>query len=309
MMPEFTKYPHIERLGSDDVDGITVGKCYVFPKIDGTQSSVWLDADGSLCAGSRRRTLSLEDDNAGFMAHVLTPDVGARFHRLIAEHGGNWVVYAEWLVPHSLKTYRDDAWRKVYVFDIYDTDTEKFIDYDTYAPILDAYDITYIPVLEVVTNPSEEHLLGLLDRNTYLIKDGCGVGEGIVIKRYDFVNQWGRTTWAKIVRNEFKEQNAKAFGHKEVDMMPFEARLAQEFVTVGRVTKLKDRMREDGPLNSRRIPELLNRTWHDVITEEMWNILKKHKDATIDFKLFQQHVVAQVKEYTPELFGQKGDNE
>ena len=31
---DFRKYQHIERFGTTEVDGIELGKCYVFPKID-----------------------------------------------------------------------------------------------------------------------------------------------------------------------------------------------------------------------------------------------------------------------------------
>lgn len=62
---DFRKYQHIERFGTSEVEQIEIGTCYVFPKIDGTNSSVWLN-DGELCAGSRNRQLSLESDNAGF---------------------------------------------------------------------------------------------------------------------------------------------------------------------------------------------------------------------------------------------------
>lgn len=33
-MTEFIKYPHLERFGTDEVDGINIGTCYIFPKID-----------------------------------------------------------------------------------------------------------------------------------------------------------------------------------------------------------------------------------------------------------------------------------
>ena len=39
---EFRKYQHIERYGRNEVLGIEQGVCYVYPKIDGTNSSVWL---------------------------------------------------------------------------------------------------------------------------------------------------------------------------------------------------------------------------------------------------------------------------
>ena len=40
---EFKKYMHIERLGTDEVEDIEFGECYIFYKLDGTNGSVWLD--------------------------------------------------------------------------------------------------------------------------------------------------------------------------------------------------------------------------------------------------------------------------
>ena len=37
----FKKYQHIERLGTDETEGILDGLVYVFPKIDGTNGSIW----------------------------------------------------------------------------------------------------------------------------------------------------------------------------------------------------------------------------------------------------------------------------
>ena len=296
---EFTKYQHVERIGSDEVDGLLVGECYVFPKIDGTNGCVWWEA-GTIRAGSRNRELALEADNAGFYTAVLENQK----LQALADHYQNSIVYGEWLVPHTLKTYRDDVWRQFYIFDVFCPSTGKYVPYSMYQPVCECYGVPYIPLLEKVTNPTDDHLQMLVKRNYYLLQDGAGCGEGIVIKRYDFVNQWGKTVWGKIVRNEFKEENSKVFGAPDVTMQPIEAKIIAAFITPGRVAKMKEKMRETGPLTSRRIPELLNRVWHDLITEEMWNILKKFKRAKIDFGKLNQFCIQRVKELTPELFGQ-----
>ncbi|MEO8298769.1 MAG: hypothetical protein ABI574_13280 [Burkholderiales bacterium] len=100
---EFTKYIHLERFGTDEVDGINVGDCHIFPKLDGSNASFWFD-DEFRC-GSRNRVLTLGDDNAGFMAWALNRG-GLRS---IAEAYPGHRFFGEWLVPHSLKTYREDA--------------------------------------------------------------------------------------------------------------------------------------------------------------------------------------------------------
>lgn len=293
----FIKYMHIERIGTDEVDGLLDGECWVFPKLDGTNGSIWLE-DNQVCAGSRRRQLSLDSDNAGFLAHVLA---NGKYEEWLREHP-NRILYGEWLVPHSLRTYRQDAWRKFYVFDVWDKDEEKWLPYNRYVDSLEEHHIPAIPPMYLVDNPSVEYLTKLLDKNTYLIADGQGAGEGIVVKRYDFVNRYGRTVWGKLVRNEFKEKNHKVFGTPHIELTNIETKIAKQFVTQALVDKVLAKMTLNKPWASRRIPELLNRVWHDLITEEMWNVLKKHRNPTIDFKRLYRHTVARTKELKPELF-------
>ena len=62
--------------------------------------------------------MSLDDDNQGFCKFVCHCDPLIDY--LVAYPGHT--VYGEWLVPHSLRTYRHDTWRKFYVFDVFDGD-------------------------------------------------------------------------------------------------------------------------------------------------------------------------------------------
>ncbi|MBU0777829.1 hypothetical protein KKF82_06185 [Patescibacteria group bacterium] len=299
----FKEYMHIERLGNDEVGGILNGECYVFPKIDGTNASVWMD-DGYIRAGSRKRELRLEEDNAGF-CEFATMDQLDVFQAFLTDYP-HLRIYGEWLVPHTLRTYRKDAWRKFYVFDVYDHDLECYLGYEEYSHVLlgEGLPFPIIAPIEIVTNPTQEHLIGLLDRNTYLIEDGNGPGEGLVIKRYDYTNEWGHTVWAKIVRNEFKERNLEAFGTPTVKMKgDVEGRLAGEYATRGRITKMLAEMRDAGPVSRRCIPELFGRVWHNIITEEMWEIIKANKNPAIDFSRFYGAVIEEIKHNCPELFG------
>jgi len=50
------------------------------------------------------------------------------------------------------------------------------------------------------------------------------------------------------------------------------------------------------------IPQLLGRVWYDFITEEIWAILKKYKNPTIDFRRLNRYVIAKIKELKQELF-------
>lgn len=54
--------------------------------------------------------------------------------------------------------------------------------------------------------------------------------------------------------------------------------------------------------SSRMIPQLLNKVYHELICEEMWNILKVFRNPAINFKALNNFVIARVKAIKPELF-------
>lgn len=296
----FIKYPHLERFGTDEVEGIDIGTCHIFPKLDGTNASLWYD--GGIRAGSRNRELSLGNDNAGFYewAHV-NEDVASFF----ADNGDVYRLYGEWLVPHSLKTYREDAWRKLYIFDVWNDRECCWLTYDEYKFLLDPYNLDIIPAQSVVKNPTYDYLLGEAKRNTFLINDGQGNGEGIVIKQYGFKSKFGRTTWAKLVLNEFKELNAKAFGEKQHECRRVEQDIVDRFVTGALVDKTvaKIRLENGGNFSASCVPELLGQVWHEFVTENSWEMVKKFKNPTVDYKALNQLCISKVKEHKKELFG------
>ncbi len=307
---EFRKYQHLERYGTDEVEGIEIGTTYVFPKIDGTNGSIWL-SDGEIQAGSRRRHLSLESDNHGFYAWAIRQDNIKKYLLANPTHR----LFGEWLVPHSLKTYREDALRKFYVFDVSEDKSPSqvkhegdslitYMPYNYYAPGLEEFGIDFIIPLAVVENGTEKQFTNQLARNVFLIEDGQGVGEGIVIKNYSFVNKYGRQTWAKIVTNEFKEKHSRSFGPTALKGAKIvELEIAREYVTKSLCEKVHAKIINDtGSWSSKMIPRLLSSVYHDVITEESWHMIKKFKNPTIDFGLLQRHVYARVKEKMTNVF-------
>jgi hypothetical protein len=309
---EFKKYQHIERFGTDEVDGIEYGNCYVFYKIDGTNSSVWLDENGNIACGFRTRTLSLENDNDGFMDHVINND---NIKNYLQKHP-NHRLYGEWLVKHSLSTYRTDAWRQFYVFDVCldkEIDIEfnksgqdvEYIPYEIYQPLLEKFNINYVPPVAIIKNGKYDDFIKLLDKTgQFLIEDGKGKGEGIVIKNYSFYNKFGRQTWAKIVCNEFKEVHHKAMGAPELNgALIDEERIVNEFVTDSFVEKEYQKLLYNGNMwSSKRIPELLNKIYYTLISEEMWNIIKKFKNPKINFKTLNALVTDRIKQVKKDLF-------
>lgn len=300
-MKQFYKYQHLERFGTEEVLNIEAGTCYIFPKIDGTNASLWWN--NGLQAGSRNRHLTIDNDNGGFYEWALSQHYFADFFKEYPTA----TLYGEWLIPHSLKTYRKDSWKKFYVFDVvaHSQEGTPFYDrFEDYKGVLDQFGIEYIPPLAKVTNCNYDKLIEFLNSNNYLIEDGKGVGEGIVIKNYDFKNKYGRTTWAKIVTSEFKDTHRKEMGFGDVNMKsPIEQSIVDKYVTDALVEKVfeKIKLSNDG-FNSRNIPQFLQTVYYDLVREDCWNFIKENKNPTINFSMLQHLCFAKTKQIKSEYF-------
>lgn len=309
---DFKPYMHLEKFGSEEVENIEIGTCYVFPKIDGTNASIWLDDKGEVCTGSRTRNLSIEGakDNAGFMEAVKNDPQFDGIKKALKDNP-HIKFFGEWLVPHTLKTYRQDTWRKFYVFDVlvefeYSLNEEgdkvhHYLPYDEYKILCEQYGINYIPCIGIVKNGTYEDFVHLANKNDYLIEDGKGNGEGIVIKNYEYRNKWGRLNFAKIVLSEFKEKFHKAMGSPELERKMVEEEITELFCTQTLVDKTYAKIAIEG-WSSKYIPRLLETVFHDMIVEEIYPILKKMGFPTINFKTLRVFVINKIKTLKPEVF-------
>lgn len=293
------KYMHVERLGTDEVEGLLDGTVYVFPKIDGTNGVIWYE-DGIVKAGSRNRELTLDKDNAGFYNWVQSQD---NIKDFLNTHP-NLVLYGEWLVPHTIKTYREDSWRKFYVFDVgVRTDNViRLLPYSEYKDELTTFNLEFLPPLVIIKNPTIEKIKEYAEGNFYLMTDG-NIGEGVVRKNYDFYNKYGRQTWGKLVRTEFKEKHFKNGGTPVIELLTVEDKIVSEYVTQTLVDKEYEKIRvSENGWQSKFIPRLLNIVYYTLITEESWNFIKQFKNPKIDFKRLQALTFAKTKELRPDIF-------
>ena len=308
-MKNFEKYQHVERYDKSCCAGLLEGECYIFPKLDGTNASAWYGSeyDGLVGAnikavqgGSRKRELSLTSDNAGFLAYIKGS--GRRKYERFFNDQEKVRLFGEWLVPHTIKGYREDAWRKFYIFDVIGENGEH-VKYDDYAELLTKhYEIEVIPPLAVVKNPTPDRLVKLAKENTYLMEDGQ-IGEGIVIKNYDFVNRYGRVQWGKLVLNEFKDKMNAGGIRKIQETKSAAENIVARYVTKSLVEKeLAKLYLEDENMEKKRlIPNLFNNVYDDLMSE-MGNISREFKRPMIDFKQLFYHMTVNIREFLPEIF-------
>jgi len=170
--------------------------------------------------------------------------------------------------------------------------------------LLGQYGIDYIPPICVIKNGNHETFLKATEKNTFLVEDGQGVGEGVVLKNYNYQNRYGRQTWAKIVRNEFKEKHVREMGVPEVKAKKMvEEAVVEEYCTSSFIEKEYAKIvNSNGGWSSKNIPELLGRVFSELVREEAWNFVKQNKYPTINFKTLNQFTVNKIKEVKPELF-------
>ena len=294
-MNHFMKYMHVERIDKDNLEvmGLLDGDVYVQPKIDGTNTSVWY-ADGMLHFGKRTQEMGDGDDNRGVKEKYLKDE---RYINLLKEHP-NWTLYGEWLVPHTIKTYSATAWKILYIFDVAECDDygifKRWIPYDEYSPVLNGYNIEHIPVIATLTNATIDELKEIASTVNFCM-EGDGVGEGIVVKRYDYINPFGRTVWGKIVNSEFKVKSRSICKGDENIM---EQKIVDDMLTPEFILKEIAKIKEEELPYDKMIPKAIGVIPYVFISEEIMTIIKKYKKPIIDFnklyKLIQQRVKEQM---------------
>lgn len=312
---KFHKYQHVERLGVDETEGILNGTVYVFPKIDGACGTIYLGDNGELVYGSRHSVLGINNHEIS-LGKDTSKEEAEKYLKYLTKHPTHRL-YGEWLIPQNLKTYKDTAWRKFYIFDVC-TDDEKidkgtgetflnYMPYEIYSKQLDEFGIEYIKPLSIYDNPTMEQLEECLNNNTFLIKEGKGYGEGIVNKNYNFVNRYGRTNWAKMLHSEF--QHKSTIKNKEkVEILNIEEVIVEKYVTNHFVEKEYSKIsnEKNDKQSTGKVIELIYKT---LLEEESYHFVREFRCPTINFKTLKILLIEKIKTLHPELFGiQKGEN-
>lgn len=284
------KYPKIKRLGEEDNDGILLGKVYVQEKVDGANAQIWIE-NGEIKCGSRTQELT-----GGFNGFVEY----AKSHegiRTFLEENPSCRLFGEWLVRHTI-AYNETVYRKFYLFDVMvlpnefklEGEDEEEIErqkarqctWYTIERVYETgikYNLETVQLFGVFENPLPEVFQEFVGKSILGDK-----GEGIVLKNPLFINKWGDHVSAKVVTQEFKEDNALTFGgnnkHSETYV---EMKLVNEAMTMPRIQKIMQKLQPmvEKRLGREETGRVIEMAYHDMFEEEIWEFVKKHKQ--IDF--------------------------
>ena len=283
-----TNYQHVERLGSDETDGLLDGWVEVQPKLDGANLTVAYSVEHGLIVATRNTTVSVGGNPpTGFRGAVEYALAHSGIIESLHEQcGDRAVLRGEWLVKHGV-SYNKEAMNKFYVFDVQRLDGS-YLPYDAYVVDMKRYGIPYVPRLAQLHCPTLEDVATLLPGGEL----GAAQREGIVCKRYDFVNQYGRTVWGKLEVE--KPVRVKAERGPQEGEEAFAQRVTDAFVR--KIILLVADSHEDTP-NICHMGEVIGRAWHDMVQEELWHFIHKGKVGDFNFRAAQSAVSQAVRTY------------
>lgn len=290
-MISFKKYPKIHRLGKEETVGILIGTVHVEEKIDGANAQIWMK-DGKIVCGSRNNTLTSDVNNPqegdnmfnGFVEWCAESEAVAKFFK----YHPTMRLYGEWLVKHTI-SYSELSYKKFYLFDIAratgDNTEEEFLEKAEVLNTAEEYGFITPHYYGGYEDPPLAELKALVGKSFLGVK-----GEGIVLKNPEYRDKFGSLTYAKIVSPEFTENNGIVFGgnNKNSDSY-WEMYITNKYITLARVKKVMQKLQPiiDKPLDLEHIPRISNTVYHDMITEEIWEIQKKAR--AVDLRILSRY--------------------
>lgn len=288
---EYRSYTHIERLGRDGIDAVlSHDKVVIMPKLDGTNSLIWA-VDGKIHAGSRKREIDAENDNADFYKYITTSDDDevAALRQYCVDHPER-IVYGEYLgnpetgrLLGAIKTYDR---RGFFVFDVFDVSVGTYLDYEEYYPEVSAFYSRTIPAIAILNHPTVEEVSEYSDKGTYNLLEG-GTPEGIVIKANpSHRDVFGNVQMAKIVLAEYKDKR-----HRRKERFPdttdYELEFVSRFCTEALFAKELNKVlvalgMDHYEQNGKVIGMFLCKVIDSLMEEEFWGFFKRHLSRPVD---------------------------
>lgn len=205
-------------------------------KIDGANASIRYDPEiQDIRAFSRKQELNWYNTLNGFFNYVkgFYPDEFADVP--------NYVIFGEWSLKNKI-LYNPECMKKWYVYSIYDTDAEKWLEQIDVQEFCKRHKLTYVHELYCGPFKSWEHCKEFLHSPAYGDKQ-----EGIVVRNISSLRRGDHFPHIlKIVNEDFKETNGPKYVDPEKAAAKANAQeLMEQVVTKNRVEKMLLKLRDE----------------------------------------------------------------
>jgi len=289
----FHKYTKLRHLGDKETHGLLTekGKVVVQSKVDGANFSFFIDHESphsinGLCFCKHSSILSIGEWQArkGDKSWVwkAVPDIIEAYEKNPDKFKNSLLYYCESMQRHTL-TYPDNMPGCI-GFDVFSLDTKEFLDWKIAKQ---EFELIGLPFIHVHMEKEACHIT--IDKLKALIpispyrKDG---DEGIVIKRYDIKNIYGRPLFGKIVADDFKEKNRQKFiGVKNV--YTDELGVVNLYGTDARIEKIIHKLHDDGnDISMPMMRVLFKEVVKDILEEHILEIYENQK--MVNFKILEK---------------------
>ncbi len=306
-MADFKRYTHVERLDTEECEGLLDNeRVYITAKVDGSNGSVWWDADAvrMACASRNFELAEGVDDNAHFRAWCAADGEEQRLLRAFCEAHPTLVVFGEWMGRNrfvgAFKGYDPAAKGRFVIFDVFDRETELYLSDADWRPLLAEAELEpwFVKVLAVLDHPTMDEVLVVARANDFLLEGTGLVGEGVVCKVADWRNRFGRQVYGKLVLDEFKKQRRKS----AAEAVGVEQQIIDWYLTDAEldktVAKVCARCGEDefDPTSRKMAGMLTSMCWRDLLAE-CPNFVKRFKTPTVDFARLSGLCTVRVREH------------
>jgi len=240
------------------------GYVLVQEKIDGSQISFGIDENGKLNMRSKNKEIDVENPDGMFKTAV---EFLVKYQSVLHP---NWIYRGEYLLKpkHNTLEYYRVPHNHIILFDICNG-LESYLPYSCLCIEAKRIGLEVVPLIAegVFT---EADILELKDEwlSRESILGGTKV-EGVVIKNYNVFTAEKKVAMAKIVRQEFKEQNSSNWKDEHPTSQDIIQRLIETYRNEARWRKAVQHLRDAGELQGemKDIPLLMKEVSADVLKE------------------------------------------
>ena len=249
-------------------------------KVDGANScACWDSEENCMKAFSRKQELGFKNTLNGFWDYV---EAFPEKTIAVFEAHPYWRIFGEWNFKHKIVYFDTGKVKHWYVYDIFDTETERWLHQDDVKQFCKDANLEYVHELYYGEFISWDHVKSFLHSPAYGEKQ-----EGVVVKSMSKLNDEDVRLpfYLKIVNEDFKEKmktrekviNPESQAAKEEAM-----KMAESIITKNRIEKELFKMRDEQIVPEKIAPQdmgtvaryLPERIYNDCIKEDKELVLQ-----------------------------------